>query len=124
GAPLLDRIDPVVPLKSEACRSIARLGEPDGVQRSDSHPARPTVQHEPENPVLRAAVRHAQIEAAAVGVHAGSLRFVHLERRQPTNCSRHPWSTNQTTTMLRIVANGRERVKPNKPDISAYFADF
>src|SRR5262245_48137233 len=124
STPPLNRVNPIVSLKSEPGSSIARLGEPDGVQRTNSHPARSTVQHEPENPVFRAAVRHAQIEAAAVGVHAGSLRFVHLERRQPTNCSRHRGSTNQTTIMLRIVADGCERVKPNKSDISAYFAYF
>src|SRR5262249_7368332 len=64
---------------SETGRSIARLGEPDGVQRSDPHPARPTVQHEPENPVLGAVMRHAKVEPAAVGIHAGTLRLVHLE---------------------------------------------
>src|SRR5262249_61261945 len=58
GTPPLDRVNAVVPLQSETGRSIARLGEPDGVQRSDPHPARPTVQHEPENPVPRTDMRH------------------------------------------------------------------
>src|SRR5262249_7479634 len=124
STPPLNRLNPIVSLKSEPGSSITRLGEPDGGQWSDSHPARTTVQHEPEKPVLRATVRHAQIEASSVGVHAGSLRLVHLERRQPTNSSRPLGSTNQTTIMLRIVENGRERVKPNKSDISAYFANF
>src|SRR5262245_6911988 len=89
GTPPLDWVNAVVPLQSETGRSIACLGEPDGVQRSNPHPARPTVQHEPENPVLGAALRHAQVEASAVGIHAGPLRLIHLERRQPPNRSRH-----------------------------------
>src|SRR5262245_58902185 len=85
SAPPLNRVNSIVSLKSEPGSSIACLGEPNGVHWSDSHPARPTVQHEPENPILRAAVRHAQIEAAAVGVDAGSIRLIPLYRREPHN---------------------------------------
>src|SRR5262245_23779408 len=89
SAPLLDRVNAVVPLQSETGSSIARLGEPNGVQRSDSHPARPTVQHEPKHPILRAILSDAQIEPAAIGVHAGPLCSVHPKRGEPADCSRH-----------------------------------
>src|SRR5262249_60763532 len=70
STPPLDRVHAVVSLNSEAGRSIACLGEPNRVQRSAPHPSGPAVQHEPVNPVLRAAMRHPQVETAAIGIHA------------------------------------------------------
>src|SRR5262245_16665134 len=113
STPTLDRVNAVVPLQSEPGRSIARLGEPYGVQRSNPHPARPAVQHETEHPVLGTALRHPQVEPAAVRVHARSLRLVHLEYRKPPNSSRHsPKSVHESDHNHVADCDGRTRTCP------------
>src|SRR5262245_29803166 len=89
GPPRIDGINAIMPLQSEPGRSAPRLGKSNGVKRSHPHPAGSAIQHEPENPVLGAALGHSQVETAAIGVHAGMICLIDLESRQPSNGSPH-----------------------------------
>src|SRR3979411_2859150 len=51
--------------------------------------ARPSLEHETEHPALRALLGDAWVKTGAVGWHAGLLRLLHLERREPTDRPRH-----------------------------------
>src|SRR5262245_8394454 len=93
GPPRIDGVNAVVPLQSKLGRSLACLNEADGVKRSHAHPTGTAIEHEAKHPILRAIVGDAQIEPAPVGVHAGMLLLVHLERGEPANWSRHLVST-------------------------------
>src|SRR5262249_4423298 len=85
--------------------------------RSEAHPPRPTVQHVPKHPTLRAVVGDAQIKPATVAVHARLLRFLDLERRQLVHHTRH-WgpllSAIPSTVVVRIMTKDGEPVQPPK----------
>src|SRR5262249_32440110 len=84
-----DRIKAVEAQLAGLPRPLARLGEGEHMHRTDAHVARAAVGDVPVNPLLAAALGNPEVEAAAVGVHAGRLRLLHLERREPVECPRH-----------------------------------
>jgi hypothetical protein len=111
GAPCLDRINALTPQSARFQRPTTGLGKAVVRERPQPHPARPAGQHEPEHPVLRALPGDAQVQAAAVAVHAGALLLRDLERRQSARLCHWLLSTIKSTTAMWIMTNGGEAVK-------------
>jgi hypothetical protein len=78
-----------MPTEAMFAGALARFGQIDGVQWPHAHPSRSAVEHKAEHPVLCAVIGDAEIKSAAVAVHAGRFRLVHLERRELANRPRH-----------------------------------
>src|SRR5262245_49925181 len=89
GASRIDWIDAIVTLTTAIRCTGSRISKADGVYRSDPHPPRAPIQHEPKDPILGPVCRDAQIKPAPITIHTRLLRFFDLEHREPADCPRH-----------------------------------
>lgn len=88
--------------------------EADEREWTKAHPAWAAVEHEAEHPALRARLGDAQIEAGAIGVHAGQQPcLIDLERREPADGPRH-CVHNPVHNDCAHYGVGRRRVQPRK----------
>ena len=74
SAPRLDRVYSLMPLAARVQRLRAGFLKAIERERTKPHPPRPAIEHVAQHPIARAFGRDAQVEPAAVGIHAG-LRF-------------------------------------------------
>src|SRR5262245_19606751 len=91
----LDGVDTVMAPQAMLACPLARFDQADGVGRPHAHPPRPAIEHEAENPVLRAVFGDPQIKPSTVAVHSWLFCLVHLEGRELADRPRHgPTSNN------------------------------
>jgi hypothetical protein len=79
----------IVPLSPRIKRP--RAGFLKAIQRegTEPHPARSAIKHVAQHPILRAFRRDAQIEPAAVSVHAGLVHPLDFDCREPLDLACH-----------------------------------
>ena len=89
SAPRLDRVYSLMPLAARVQRLRAGFLKAIERERTKPHPPRPAIEHVAQHPISRAFGRDAQIEPAAVGIHAGFFRLLDFQRREPPDRPRH-----------------------------------
>lgn len=85
-AATVDRIDPVGDELPRLARPLARTGEAEGVKAAEAHVAlAPAGGAVAEDSGASGVATDLEVEAAAVGIHAGRLEARDLKRRQPSD---------------------------------------
>lgn len=74
-----DRVDPIKPQLARLSRPLSRLSEVKGMAGAEAHVPQAAVGDITENPLFRSALGNAQIQTAAIGIHAGALRLLNFE---------------------------------------------
>ena len=118
SASCVDRVYPLVPLAARVQRLRAGFLQAIQRDRTKPHTAGPAIEHVTQHPVLRAFGRDAQIEPAAIGVHAGYFRLLNLYGRKSPYRSchgkfflrimKHQLCPQLSTELWRRTANGCE----------------
>ena len=88
------------------------------MERPQAHFSSPAVEHEAENPRLRPARRHLQVEPAAIGMHAGLHRLLQGYSGQLPDPSRHSAPSHSITHKHKLdcrrPCKGRAETLPDR----------
>jgi hypothetical protein len=86
SAPRLDRVYSFMALAARIQR--LRAGVLKAIKREGTkpHPSRSAIEHVAQDPIARTFGSDAQIEPAAIGIHAGRFRLFDFQRCEPSDC--------------------------------------